>query len=429
MRNKTSVPRKPQPKEKNQKECQEMLAACEKVWRAWEENRNAILRKRDDLLKSKLEVEQQRLRDRTEEEFGRKREMLQRALDDCIARKTSAKARCAALGFFAFDEKRSAKKVIHALARQIDDLKRNQKANDASYREQQERDQDALSEFCISQKMNIAQQYPIPDMPAKPFHLFRNIEQMIAQQRENLTIQYAMLEFMEAGRLYAVAEIIDDCPACADQTKQCISTLLIRMCEEGKIERVEGKRKEYFIRTAQLPNEPVQAVKLGVSDMVSSLEEAALSVIQQVILEFVGTGCTIADIIDGCPVCAELTEQCLSALLHRMCEEGKLKRFEDKEGATVFKRIVQVVHGVPSLAINLGASDMASSPKETGIKGTILDLMVPGNFYTVTDIVLLCYVYPDLTNQRVAAILSMMCDEGKLERIKAKRRVYFGRID
>lgn len=65
-------------------------------------------------------------------------------------------------------------------------------------------------------------------------------------QVANEAIKTAIVEGMEANRLYTITEIIKEIPSCAELTNQKVSALLRQMRESGLVERVEDKRKTYF---------------------------------------------------------------------------------------------------------------------------------------------------------------------------------------
>lgn len=66
-----------------------------------------------------------------------------------------------------------------------------------------------------------------------------------ANQVANKSIQSAILESMESGKLYTITDMIKEIPVCADLTNQKVSAL-IRPLINISIERVEDKRKAYF---------------------------------------------------------------------------------------------------------------------------------------------------------------------------------------
>ena len=71
-----------------------------------------------------------------------------------------------------------------------------------------------------------------------------------AVQVANEGIKSAIVEGMEPNRLYTITELIKEIPECADMTNQRVSALVRQLKDDGKVERVEEKRKAYF-RLAQ----------------------------------------------------------------------------------------------------------------------------------------------------------------------------------
>ncbi len=69
-----------------------------------------------------------------------------------------------------------------------------------------------------------------------------------AQQMANATVADAILDHMnnESNRLFTVTEIQKEVPACAELTNQRVSAILRGMIAEGKVDRIEDKRKAYF---------------------------------------------------------------------------------------------------------------------------------------------------------------------------------------
>ena len=70
-----------------------------------------------------------------------------------------------------------------------------------------------------------------------------------AQQTANAEIQKAILEGMESGKRYTITELIKEIPACAELTNQRVSAL-VRQLMPTYIERVEEKKKAYFVKVA-----------------------------------------------------------------------------------------------------------------------------------------------------------------------------------
>jgi hypothetical protein len=73
-----------------------------------------------------------------------------------------------------------------------------------------------------------------------------------ATQLANETLKDEILEHMEAepNRLFTISEMLKVFPCCADLTLPKVSAMVRQLKEDGKVERVEEKRKAYF-RLAQ----------------------------------------------------------------------------------------------------------------------------------------------------------------------------------
>ena len=67
-----------------------------------------------------------------------------------------------------------------------------------------------------------------------------------AQQTANEAIKSAIVEAMEANRLYTVTEIQKSVDECAELSNQRVSALLRQLKEDGVVVRTEDKRKAYF---------------------------------------------------------------------------------------------------------------------------------------------------------------------------------------
>ena len=65
-------------------------------------------------------------------------------------------------------------------------------------------------------------------------------------QKENLTIQGAILNYMETNVLYTITDLLKSVPECAGMSNQRVSAIVRIMREDKKVERIEEKRKAYF---------------------------------------------------------------------------------------------------------------------------------------------------------------------------------------
>ena len=67
-----------------------------------------------------------------------------------------------------------------------------------------------------------------------------------AVQVANDGIKDAIYEGMTEGTLYTITDLIKNVDACAELTNQRVSALVRQMIADGKVERIEEKRKAYF---------------------------------------------------------------------------------------------------------------------------------------------------------------------------------------
>ena len=67
-----------------------------------------------------------------------------------------------------------------------------------------------------------------------------------AVQVANDGIKDAIYEGMTEGTLYTITDLIKSVDACAELTNQRVSALVRQMIADGKVERIEEKRKAYF---------------------------------------------------------------------------------------------------------------------------------------------------------------------------------------
>ena len=75
---------------------------------------------------------------------------------------------------------------------------------------------------------------------------------MTAAQLANEGIKAEILECMvdEPNRMFTISEMQKEFPCCTDLSNQRISALIRQLKEDGKVERIEDKRKAFF-RIAQ----------------------------------------------------------------------------------------------------------------------------------------------------------------------------------
>ena len=101
--------------------------------------------------------------------------------------------------------------------------------------------------------LNMAEVKANPDMVAFIEHELELLDKKnsaekkpTAQQTANEAIKSAIVEAMEANRLYTVTEIQKSVAECADLSNQRVSALLRQLKDDGVVVRTEDKRKAYF---------------------------------------------------------------------------------------------------------------------------------------------------------------------------------------
>ena len=63
-----------------------------------------------------------------------------------------------------------------------------------------------------------------------------------------------------------------------------------------------------------------------------------------------------------------------------------------------------------------------------GLKTAILEFMVVGERYTITDLMKSVPELADLSNQRVSALVRQLKDAGEVTRVEEKRKAYFIKV-
>ena len=71
-------------------------------------------------------------------------------------------------------------------------------------------------------------------------------KKMTATQKANEGVKTTILESMEPGKLYSITDMIKQFDCCMDMSNQRVNALVRQMMPE-KVERVEVKRRAYFV--------------------------------------------------------------------------------------------------------------------------------------------------------------------------------------
>ena len=74
---------------------------------------------------------------------------------------------------------------------------------------------------------------------------------------------------------------------------------------------------------------------------------------------------------------------------------------------------------------NTNRKPTKAQEENEGYKSSIIEGMVEGKAYTITDLIKSIPAIADLTNQRVSALVRQLKDEGKVTRKEEKGKAYF----
>ena len=91
-------------------------------------------------------------------------------------------------------------------------------------------------------------------------------------------------------------------------------------------------------------------------------------------------------------------------------------------------RLVEFIEHELELLDRKNSADKKPTAQQTaneGIKAAILDNMVEGARYTITDLIKSVPECADLTNQRVSALMRQLIEAKLVVRIEDKRKAYF----
>lgn len=91
-------------------------------------------------------------------------------------------------------------------------------------------------------------------------------------------------------------------------------------------------------------------------------------------------------------------------------------------------KLVEFINHEIELLEKKNSSEKKPTAQQTaneGIKTAILDNMVEGKMYTITEIIKSVPECADLTNQRVSALMRQLIEAKLVNRVEDKRKAYF----
>jgi hypothetical protein len=71
---------------------------------------------------------------------------------------------------------------------------------------------------------------------------------LTSTQKENLVLKSEILDNMESGRKYTITDMMKEFEALKGLSNQKVSRLVTQLKEDNLVERVEEKRKVYFVK-------------------------------------------------------------------------------------------------------------------------------------------------------------------------------------
>ena len=156
------------------------------------------------------------------------------------------------LGFFKGAEKKKINLRIEELVDKLQETTNNYKDlvdhnEEAIKKYEQEKNDAVKKEFDA-----IDSRYPLPELIK---YVKRTTKEKIEEaynrptptQLVNTSIKDAIYDYLaDSGCLATITEIMENCPECADLTNVRVSALVRQLLSEGRVERIEEKRKAYF---------------------------------------------------------------------------------------------------------------------------------------------------------------------------------------
>lgn len=71
-------------------------------------------------------------------------------------------------------------------------------------------------------------------------------KKLTVTQKQNEELKNELVTTMEPNRMYQIGEMLKSFPCCADKSTSKISAMMTQLIAEGRVTRVEDKRKSFF---------------------------------------------------------------------------------------------------------------------------------------------------------------------------------------
>ena len=221
--------------------------AYRRAYAEWETECSKVNEQRSAYIAEQLENEKTALKAAAEETKRNALENANSKLDDLAMRKKNAEKALEALGVFKFGEKKTQKALIEQCEAEI----RHTQEKIAAAKQKYDDEMNGMDRLLKQKKKSYTEKaeklFVMPHEPQKPDSVIKEEEeqerQRAASMLANQSVKEDILAFMADGGLYTVTEIAENFPEFSNTR---ISALLRQLLADGKVERLEDKRKAYF---------------------------------------------------------------------------------------------------------------------------------------------------------------------------------------
>lgn len=217
---------------------QERIAQYKKERDQWKVDCERISAAREAEIQKQLEKIQGEMEQNAEKKFEDKCYDCRLNIKKYTQIKTDAEAVLASLGLFKFEEKKAQKAIIADALLAIEELNTQIESAKTLYRSEI----DAAARKAQQQRSDIVQQIEKTLVfPVKP-----EVPHIEGVKNANEFYQQSILEGMERGRLYDIADLVENIPELTGLATVRVSALVRPLADGGQIERVEKNRKPFF---------------------------------------------------------------------------------------------------------------------------------------------------------------------------------------
>lgn len=185
----------------------------------------------------------------------------------------------AKLKIFDFSKKKALSSEIEMLVNRSKILTDDYKSQTSKYKKEIEDLKSKKSSSIKKELEEIDKRYPLPKMLEYKKPVVSNpttvVQQRTPQEMVNASFKEAIYEYLLTVDLVSIVDIQENCPEVADLTNQRVSAYVRQLLSEGRVERIEDKRKAYFRAIegyGQGSKKKIIAVNNNNSNIVSQVE-------------------------------------------------------------------------------------------------------------------------------------------------------------